>query len=58
MTPEIIKNLQEIEQQQQVCILYAVESGSRAWGFASSNSNYDYFDFLFREMLYVCHKPN
>lgn len=58
MTPEIIKNLKEIEQQQQVSILYAVESGSRAWGFALRNSNYDYFDFLFREMLHVCHKPN
>ncbi len=41
MTPEIIKNLQEIEHLQQVSILYAVESGSRAWGFASRNSDYD-----------------
>ncbi len=48
MTPEIIKNLQEIEQQQQVCILYAVESGSRAWGFASSNSDYDHLDAIFQ----------
>lgn len=41
MNTEIIKKLQEIEQQQQVSILYAVESGSRAWGFASRNSDYD-----------------
>lgn len=39
---EIIKNkLQEIEEQFQVKVLYAVESGSRAWGFPSKDSDYD-----------------
>ena len=33
--------LKEIENKEQVKILYAVESGSRAWGFASSDSDYD-----------------
>jgi len=33
--------LQEIEQQEQVRILHCVESGSRAWGFASPDSDYD-----------------
>ena len=39
---EIIqKKLDEIEQQENVKILHCVESGSRAWGFASPDSDYD-----------------
>lgn len=38
---EIQENLCEIEKQEGVRILYAVESGSRAWGFASPDSDYD-----------------
>lgn len=39
---EIIQSkLSDIEAQQQVRILYACESGSRAWGFASPDSDYD-----------------
>ena len=45
MTPETvshIKNrLKEIEAEHDVQILYAVESGSRAWGFDSVDSDYD-----------------
>ncbi|MES2543312.1 MAG: nucleotidyltransferase domain-containing protein [Bacteroidota bacterium] len=41
MKDKILQKLQEIEQQKQVKILYAVESGSRAWGFASPDSDYD-----------------
>ena len=37
----ICSRLQEIEEKEQVKILYAVESGSRAWGFASPDSDYD-----------------
>ena len=37
----ILGHLHEIEQQQHVKILYAVESGSRAWGFASPDSDWD-----------------
>ncbi|MBI3956125.1 nucleotidyltransferase domain-containing protein [Candidatus Gottesmanbacteria bacterium] len=37
----IIATLREIEKTHQVTILYAVESGSRAWGFASKDSDYD-----------------
>lgn len=33
--------LGEIEQKEQVRIIHAVESGSRAWGFASPDSDYD-----------------
>ena len=39
---QIIKaKLQEIEEKCNVKILYAIESGSRAWGFASKDSDYD-----------------
>lgn len=38
---EIQENLDAIEQKYNVKILLAVESGSRAWGFASPDSDYD-----------------
>lgn len=38
---EIIKHLEKIENDENVKILYAAESGSRAWGFASPDSDYD-----------------
>ena len=39
---KIIKSkLSEIEEKLNVKVLYAVESGSRAWGFASDDSDYD-----------------
>lgn len=41
MKEQIIDKLHEIEQREQVRILLAVESGSRAWGFASPDSDYD-----------------
>ena len=41
MREEILKELHLIEQERKIKILYAVESGSRAWGFASSNSDWD-----------------
>ena len=37
----ILAELEKIEQQYGVRILHAVESGSRAWGFASPDSDYD-----------------
>ncbi|MGI6094082.1 MAG: nucleotidyltransferase domain-containing protein [Lachnospiraceae bacterium] len=37
----IYDKLREIEKKENVKILLAVESGSRAWGFASSDSDYD-----------------
>jgi predicted nucleotidyltransferase len=37
----IKQNLKEIEQQKNVKILFASESGSRAWGFPSQDSDYD-----------------
>ncbi|MBU3011498.1 nucleotidyltransferase domain-containing protein [Polaribacter vadi] len=38
---EINKKLKEIEKRREVKILFACESGSRAWGFASPDSDYD-----------------
>ncbi|TSC85791.1 MAG: putative nucleotidyltransferase [Microgenomates group bacterium Gr01-1014_7] len=38
---KIINKLKEIEDKKQVKILYAVESGSRGWGFESEDSDYD-----------------
>lgn len=37
----IPQKLREIEKQEQITILHAVESGSRAWDFASPDSDYD-----------------
>ncbi|TFF38912.1 nucleotidyltransferase domain-containing protein [Mucilaginibacter psychrotolerans] len=41
MRETIKQKLSELEQQQNIRILYACESGSRAWGFASPDSDFD-----------------
>jgi predicted nucleotidyltransferase len=41
MKEKILEKLKEIEKSKNVEILFAVESGSRAWGFASPDSDYD-----------------
>ena len=41
MFEEIKKELSRIEDRNEIKILYAVESGSRAWGFASTDSDWD-----------------
>jgi uncharacterized protein len=38
---EILRRLSQIEKEEQVHIFYACESGSRAWGFPSADSDYD-----------------
>jgi predicted nucleotidyltransferase len=38
---EILARIKRAEQEHNVKVLYAIESGSRAWGFASPNSDYD-----------------
>jgi predicted nucleotidyltransferase len=41
MKTKILKKLEEIESTYDVKIIYACESGSRAWGFESTDSDYD-----------------
>ena len=43
----IQRALEELERSENVVVLLAVESGSRAWGFASTDSDYD-VRFLYR----------
>lgn len=46
--------LQNLEKQHDIKILYAVESGSRAWGFASTDSDWDVrFIYIHREDWYL-----
>ncbi|MGG5210243.1 nucleotidyltransferase domain-containing protein [Chryseobacterium sp. MIQD13] len=47
MTPKILEKIKEIEETRNVEVLLAVESGSRAWGFASPDSDYD-IRFIYR----------
>ena len=37
----IKERLSQIEERENIRIIYACESGSRAWGFASTDSDYD-----------------
>ena len=54
MKEKIIERLHEIEKKYDVKVLLAVESGSRAWGFASADSDYDVrFIYIHRKNWYL-----
>ena len=48
MKNRILEKLKQVEKEKNVEILFAVESGSRAWGFASPDSDYD-VRFVYRK---------
>jgi predicted nucleotidyltransferase len=55
MRKEIINKLKEIEKREHVKIIYAIESGSRAWGFESVDSDYDVrFIYVREKEDYLC----
>ena len=55
MREEIFNKHNEIEQKEHLKIIYAVESGSRAWGFESIDSDYDVrFIYVRDRKEYLC----
>ena len=51
---EIVQQIQAIEASHNITVLYACESGSRGWGFASTDSDYDVrFIYVHRLPWYV-----
>lgn len=51
MRDTIIEKLKEIERTENVLILHTVESGSRAWGFESPDSDYDVFSICVQRSI-------
>ena len=49
----ILRELKKIEEQENVKIIMAIESGSRAWGFASPDSDYD-VRFIYQDGVTTC----
>lgn len=50
----ILRELKKIEEWENVKIIMAIESGSRAWGFASPDSDYDVrFIYVRKEENYL-----
>ncbi len=47
------RKLREIEAKYDVEVLWAVESGSRAWGFESPDSDFD-VRFIYKRKISIC----
>lgn len=58
MRATVLQNLAVLEQRHQVKVLFACESGSRGWGFASPDSDYDVrFVYVHRLAWYLTVEP-
>lgn len=58
MRATVLENLATLERQHQVKVLFACESGSRGWGFASPDSDYDVrFVYVNRLPWYLTVEP-
>ena len=54
----VSRKLKEIEEKEHVTVLHAIESGSRAWGFASLDSDYDVrFIYMRSDKYYLGLQP-
>lgn len=54
MTPHILQHLHQISRQEGFQILYACETGSRGWGFASPDSDFDVrYIFVYPQERYL-----
>ncbi len=59
MTAEIRHRLERVESEEDVVVCLAVESGSRAWGFSSTDSDYDVrFIYVRRPETYLSIRPD
>lgn len=54
MRERVSQQLKEIERRYGVKVLYACESGSRGWGFASPDSDYDVRFCMFTRWNGIC----
>lgn len=58
MNSKILSNLSQLAEEKGIAIVYACESGSRAWGFASPDSDYDVrFIYLHPLSWYLAIEP-
>ena len=58
MRATVLATLARIEREHDVCVLFACESGSRGWGFASPDSDYDVrFIYVNRLSWYLTVEP-
>lgn len=50
----VLMKIREIEEKENIRILHVIESGSRAWGFASPDSDYDVRFIYVRNKDFYC----